>query len=65
MTLFDKGGSLTFKNKTPLKNKCLSDSKKYGLDNLMENMFDNAENKSFTDISKLNNIEKIINITIK
>ena len=36
MTLFDKGGSLTFKNKTPLKNKCLSDSKKYGLDNLME-----------------------------
>lgn len=65
ITLFEEGGALTFKNKTDLKNKCISDSKKYALDNLIENMFKNAENKSFTDISKLNNIDKIINITVK
>lgn len=62
---FDIDYDLIFKNKTDLKNKCISDTQKYGLDNLIENIFDDAENKSFTDISKLNNIDKIISIKIK
>lgn len=56
---------LFFENKTDLKNKCISDTKKYGLDNLVENIFNSAENKFFTDVSKLNNIDKIISIKIK
>lgn len=62
---FDKASDLIFKNKTDLENKCISNTQKYGLDNLVENIFDDAENKSFTDISKLNNIDKIISIKIK
>ena len=62
---FDIDYDLIFKNKTDLKNKCISDTQKYGLNNLIENIFDDAENKSFTDISKLNNIDKIISIKIK
>ncbi|MGM9536656.1 MAG: hypothetical protein ACI3VR_15425 [Intestinibacter sp.] len=62
---FDKDSDLIFKNKTDLKNKCISNTKKYGLDNLVKSIFDDAENKTFTDISKLNNIDKIISIKIK
>lgn len=62
---FDKASDLIFKNKTDLENKCISNTQKYRLDNLVENIFDDAENKSFTDISKLNNIDKIISIKIK
>ena len=57
--------NLIFKNKTDLKNKCISNTKKYGLDNLVKSIFDDAGNKTYTDISKLNNIDKIISIKIK
>lgn len=60
-----KDYDLIFKNKIDLKNKCISDTQKYGLSNLIKNIFHYTENKSFTDISKLNNINKIISIKIK